>query len=258
MAGANPDTLIRFFNELKKVIGDDLLNGGIYANKRGYHNKRSNLPASDYSRQLSIDKEGSSELASAIDLTFRSAQASNFSNIALYSRRLYNAFSQRDSRLWWGDGTPIVREFFGNTDTDREVEGYSLHKISTGRPGPATSDSSHLWHIHISFTRGNVEKWEAVNQILSVMLDRPMEEEDMPLNAEDKAWIARAIRDGISDFFSDRENLKEIAEANWRRERDNPYSEDPSMKMAMGNMVASIAQNVQRLNEPETPPEPTE
>lgn len=171
VVSANPDAIVRFFNEFKAAAPEssDIVLGGIYAYKSGYHNTRANLlkyRPGDYSIQLSADKLGPSDKASALDITFNTARASDFRTIAKYSQRLLKAFKEKDSRLYY-NGKPVVREFFGNTDLDREVEGWSLY-----RDRAVSSDSSHLWHIHISFYREYCNNYTAIKGVLDVLLGR--------------------------------------------------------------------------------------
>jgi hypothetical protein len=57
-----------------------------------------------------------------------------------------------------------MREFYGNTDSDREVEGWDY-----ARGRSASSDDSHLWHIHISVHRKYVADKKAMRAILSIL-----------------------------------------------------------------------------------------
>lgn len=190
--GANPSALLRLWSEFDRVEPDARLNG-IYVGKRGYHNTRANHLAgrdggspSDYSvTDTPLDLQGPADKAAAIDINLESARLrSDFRNIAKYSKRLLSAFQSRDARLFH-DGKPVVREFFGNTDLDRDVEGWSLFRNRS-----ATSDDTHLWHIHISFHRWAVENWAAVSGVLAVLLDvdtpqpEPIPEDDMPTARE--------------------------------------------------------------------------
>lgn len=134
--------------------------GGIYANKPGYHNCRGNLPQSDYSVcDDPPDQGGPPDKAAAIDWTFPDAQAGNYSTIAKYTNRLLaSAKDPDDTRLnGW-------REFYGNADDDSYVEGWDC------RYGvAATSDSSHLWHIHISENRDQTKSQKNKEALLSVL-----------------------------------------------------------------------------------------
>ncbi len=133
--------------------------GGILARKRGYHNSRDSLPSTDYSvREFRADKEGPANLGSAIDWTFPDAQRGDYRTIAKYSKRLMAAGKAKDPR------TIYMREFFGNCDSDAYVEGYDFSKETD-----STSDSSHLWHIHISIHRAYINNVAAMNAILSIL-----------------------------------------------------------------------------------------
>jgi hypothetical protein len=133
--------------------------GGIVARKRGYHNSRDHLPTSDYSvREFARDRVGPKNLGSAIDWTFPDAQSGHYATIAKYSKRLYAAGKANDPR------TVYMREFFGNTDNDSEVEGWDFSKDR-----PSSSDKSHLWHIHISVHRQWINSAAAMQAILSIL-----------------------------------------------------------------------------------------
>lgn len=152
----------------KAEVGDDLVFAGIYANKSGYHNTRNNHlknRPNDYSIQLDIDRQGPGDQGAAIDMTFKSAQRGDYRNIAKYSQRLYQAGAAKDPRTY------PMREFYGNTDGDTEVEGWSYYR---GRPG--SSDSSHLWHIHISIHRKYINDEAAMRSILEIFTG----ESDLP------------------------------------------------------------------------------
>lgn len=133
--------------------------GGILARKPGYHNSRDHLPNTDYSvREFLEDRYGPVNLGSAIDWTFPDAQAGNYATINKYSNRLMNAGKLFDPR------TAVMREFFGNTDTDHTVEGWDFSKRV-----PTSSDSSHLWHIHISIHRKYINDGAAMKAILDIL-----------------------------------------------------------------------------------------
>lgn len=134
--------------------------GGVYANKPGYHNIRNNLPSWDYSVcDQPPDGGGPGDKAAAIDWTFPDAQGGNYTRIAKYTKRLLaSAQDPNDPRLnGW-------REFYGQADDDSYVEGWDC------RYGvPATSDSSHLWHIHISENRDQTTSKANKEALLSVL-----------------------------------------------------------------------------------------
>jgi hypothetical protein len=188
MAGENPSALVRLWNELKAQSpdADDMILSGIYVAKTGYHNTREHHEEdthggnpTDYSIRLDRDKQGSRYKAAAIDITFKTAQAGKFHVIAKYSLRLLNAMRNRDPRIFY-KGKPVIREFFGNSDLDWEVEGWTMHRTSTGQAGPASSDKSHLYHIHKSYFRDEVDNWDAVKGILDILLGKPIVEPEEP------------------------------------------------------------------------------
>lgn len=148
----------RFWEEFKKIEPTVKL-GGIYANKPGYHNTRDALSWADYSCKLPEDRKGPGDKASAIDLTFPDAQAGDFKTIRKYSTRLLNSGKDlKDSR---GN---YLREFYGNVDGNQIVDGWDYHYV-----GPASSDSSHLWHIHLSFLRCNINNRVGYDAVLSIL-----------------------------------------------------------------------------------------
>lgn len=190
----SPAAIRRIFTELQagapQTDADDMILSGILAFKSGYHNTRANHEAgklggkpNDYSIRFGVDQLGADDAAAAIDITFRSAQAGDFRMIAKYSRRLYDAMRAEDPRLFYR-GEPVIREFFGNIDTDRDVEGWSMRR-SSGTPGPVTSDGSHLWHLHQSIFRKFVDDWDALKGIPEVLLGRPLTPVPPPIEEDD-------------------------------------------------------------------------
>ncbi len=150
-----------FWEQFKKIEPTVLL-GGIYANKSGYHNTRARNQASwpgNYSIVLPPDKLGPSDKSAAIDLTFPDAQAGNYKTIMKYSQRLLK--SGKDLK---DDRGNYLREFYGNADGTQYVDGWDFYYVR-----PATSDSSHLWHIHLSFLRKFVTSRVAMDAILSIL-----------------------------------------------------------------------------------------
>lgn len=141
--------------------------GGIYANKAGYHNARDNLPAWDYSvTDNPPDWGGPGWAAAAIDWTFPEAQSGDYSRISVFTRRLIDSGKDpADPRMnGW-------REVYGNADTDTYVEGYDFRYQCD-----VTSDSSHLWHIHLSENRDQTESIDNKAALLSVLSGQPLDE----------------------------------------------------------------------------------
>jgi hypothetical protein len=139
--------------------------GGFYANKPGYHNIRGALPRFDYSVVSIKDQLGPADKCAAVDITFPDAQSAHYTLIARYSGRLMA--SGKDMKDERGN---YLREFFGQTNADKHVEGWDYQKVC-----PSTSaDSSHLWHIHISFVRAFVANPKAMRACLSILSAEPV------------------------------------------------------------------------------------
>lgn len=155
------DTMWWLWEQLQALEPKHSALGGIYANKSGYHNSRTNNEnhwPSDYSIRDAIDKKGPAGKGSAIDWTFRDAQAGNYATINKYFNRAYAAAKGKDPRM---DGW---REIFGQANVDSHVEGWDIRYHKT-----ATSDSSHLWHIHFSEVRAYISSQANKECLLSVL-----------------------------------------------------------------------------------------
>lgn len=151
--------------------------GGIYANKSGYHNSRSANQASwpwSYSIKLSLDRQGPSDKAAAIDYTMSGAEMRRRTGY------LVAAADRRDPRM------AAVREFYGTAD-GANVAG-RIKDTRAGSWRPSTSDTSHLWHIHISIFRAYVDQWAELDPVLSVLAGETLTQ-----------WEAR--RDGGDDVI---------------------------------------------------------
>lgn len=145
---------------------------GFYANKSGYHNKRSSIPMSDYSsgRDVANDRLGPSTKASAIDITLDEA------DMKLYSKRLADACKKKDARLYI-NGEPIIREFIGTLDGKTVycyvlTGGKALGVGADSGPDPGR-DKSHLWHLHISIIRKFMDNEKAMRNLLSILTATP-------------------------------------------------------------------------------------
>jgi hypothetical protein len=185
MANPNPARITDaswWFMQQLLALEPGTQNGGIYANKAGYHNARSNLQASpqwsnDYSIRLPADRRGPADKAAGYDWTFPEAQRGDYRRIMLYGRRIAVAFAGRDPRLaGW-------REVLVQADPDANAEGYDFVTWTTRTP-----DSSHLWHMHLSELRQFTEDRANKEAMLSVLRG---EEETMPITDEDAKKVAR-------------------------------------------------------------------
>ncbi len=157
------DPMWRMWTEGRKIIPGVLL-GGIYANKRGYHNTRKANQlnwSGNYSVRLSLDLQGPSDKAAAIDYTMSSTEMRRRTGY------LRDAVERSDPRL------AAVREFYGT------LNGNTVYgRIKDSRNGDwdsSSADNSHLWHIHISIFRAYVDQWSELEPILSVLTGESLE-----------------------------------------------------------------------------------
>lgn len=142
--------------------------GGTYANKAGFHNKGSQVrdygagnSSTDYSIRDAVNRSGVWRThSSAWDWTFTTAQGGNYALIDKYTSRLVSSsLNGSDPRL-----DLILFEFYGQADSDSHVEGYDEY-----HERDVTSDSSHLWHIHMSFRRSKVNDWWGMWALYTVL-----------------------------------------------------------------------------------------
>lgn len=144
-------------------------NGGTYADKRGFHNKGSQVRDvgagnrdTDYSIRDGINRRGDCwrTHSAAWDWTFTDAQRGDYRRIDKYTSRLVaSALDKNDPRL-----DLVLFEFYGQADSDTDVEGYNEY-----REQHVSSDKSHLWHIHFSFLRSKVDDWWAMWALYTVL-----------------------------------------------------------------------------------------
>ena len=147
-----PAAIQHMFDSLNAVIPQAIMAGivGDSAHTYGYHRGRNYVGSNDYSVQTPPDKKGNGEAASALDISWETAQWQY-----TVSQRLMNA--KNDSRM-----NPI-REFFGSID-GRNVCGWDYYGNYS-----VTSDDSHLWHIHISVLREYADNDAALQGVAAVM-----------------------------------------------------------------------------------------
>lgn len=173
------------------ALASNSRNSGVTVNKGGYHSTRNWLKTNqpdDYSIQLPADKLGPGDEGSAFDWSFDDARLhSDFKTIAKFSTRLYEAGQRKDPRAY------PMREFQGNIDSDRTVEGWSYYRDHA----LTTSDLTHLWHIHFSIWRKHINDPAAMRSILSILSGE--EEDDMSLTAEDLLKIRALVKEEVTD-----------------------------------------------------------
>jgi len=128
---------------------------GIAAQKTGYHDSRENNPSWNYSVILPLDKQGPADGAAAIDITLSDAQMKKF------TKMLMEGLDKKDPRL------KAIKEVIGTID-GRNVVRYTRNS-PTSSPVWASSDSSHLWHIHISLFRAYINDWDVLKGIIAFL-----------------------------------------------------------------------------------------
>ena len=141
------------YNAVVKAMGG--VGSGIAAQKTGYHDSRQNNPSGNYSVVQSWDKEGPANGAAALDITLSDAKMKKFTKL------LMDAMDRKDPRVM------AMREVIGTVD-GRSVVRYT-RETPNGAPRWASSDSSHLWHIHISLYRKYINDWNALKGIIEVL-----------------------------------------------------------------------------------------
>ncbi len=153
--------------------------GGIYANKPGYHNKRDNLPAHDYSVQQPDDQAGSGQNASALDITLRDP-----ADMAKLTQRLIDLTYAADPRI------QVLREFLGTLD-GVNVVGCDVR----GMYDITSEDTTHTWHEHISIFRRWAGDWAAMDAVADAIIGgtSPGDEDDM--TPEQEQQLAQAAND---------------------------------------------------------------
>jgi hypothetical protein len=177
-----PAGITSLFNQIHAAI-PAAINGGIVgdqAHDYGYHRGRNYVSADDYSVQLPEDRQGDGEAACGLDLSWSDAQWQY-----TVSQRLLDA--AHDSRMH------PVREFYGSVDGVHVVgwdytEGHS-----------ATSDDSHLWHVHLSILRQYSNDTAALSGVAAVITGGGAPA--APPSDEDDEMKAFLIRDGSGKFW---------------------------------------------------------
>jgi hypothetical protein len=178
--------------------------GGDYVNKAGGHNAGENLPdygegdpRTDHSIRRGPDRRGPwwKKFTCAEDWTFTNAHHGDYTQMNLYSRRLYNAMKDpNDTRP---DDT--FQYFIGQTDKDRQVEGWNEYKDDD-----ESGDESHLWHQHRQYRRNIVGLYSKMWQILTI----------------DMGWTyAEYLKSLEADVDLTPKNLQDIADKVWSEKR---------------------------------------
>lgn len=155
MSARAPQAIYSLWNDIHKHLPQAVLSGivGDVHHSFGYHLARRDLPQSDYSVQLSLDRKGASDCASALDVSLPPDL------MKICTRRLLAAAKAEDPRL------KGLREFCGTLD-GRQTYPWDLSTNSS--EGIDTWDDSHLWHIHLSFYRAYADNYDVIAPIADV------------------------------------------------------------------------------------------
>lgn len=164
-----PQAIYSLWADVQKAIPSAVLSGivGDAAHSFGYHLSRQELPASDYSVQLTLDKRGASDCASALDISLSP------SLMQTCTRRLLTAAKAGDPRL------KGLREFCG---TLNGADTYPWDLSTNTSEGVNSWDNSHLWHIHLSFFRAYADDYTTLAPIAQVLAG--IQGDDMPTPAD--------------------------------------------------------------------------
>lgn len=157
-----PDAVYSVFHHVKARTPSARY-GGAYVRKPGFHaSVEDNLASwpSNYSIREAINRRDPRTVTRALDITLSDA------DMRTLTRRLAAAARDDDPRL---EG---LREFFGTLD-GRTVYGRA-HRGPDTAWYAASADSSHLWHIHLSFFTPYADDWAALAGIVSVLIGQSL------------------------------------------------------------------------------------
>jgi hypothetical protein len=150
----------------------------------GYHLARQDLPQSDYSVQLGLDRMGASDCASALDVTLPADL------MKTCTARLLAAAKARDPRL------KGLREFCGTLDGSVT---YPWDLSTNESEGVGSWDDSHLWHIHLSFYRAYADSYDVLAPIADVLAGT---QEALMVTADDETKIRAIVHDELNKSFT--------------------------------------------------------
>ena len=177
-----PQAILDLFAQVKAAF-PSAINAGVIGDKAhtyGYHRGRAFVSSSDYSVQYAEDKEGDNQAACGLDISWNKA-----SDQYEVSKRLLAA--KTDSRM------AACREFYGSTD------GVNVCGWDYKGGYAVTSDSSHLWHIHISFLRKYANDTGALARIGDVIAGTSGgKDEDMPQHVSLNRTSAIRLEPGVA------------------------------------------------------------
>lgn len=146
-APSNLDQFYRWLRDFYNMTAQWIGGKGDNNHIRGYHRSRRWIKESQYSRDHAADYSIQHELDQGGDENWLAAlDASLPANRAVPNSPLYAACRRVDEAVRAGL-LPQVREYYGTFD------GVTVVGYDTAKGRPASSDKSHLGHLHISFYR---------------------------------------------------------------------------------------------------------
>jgi hypothetical protein len=180
-----PDAVYSVFHHVKARVPSARY-GGAYVRKPGFHSSVEDNLASwpdNYSIREAINRRDPRTVTRALDITLSDA------DMRTLTRRLAEAAARNDPRL-----APL-REFFGTLD-NRTVYGRA-HRGPDAPWYAATADSSHLWHLHLSFLTPYADDWVALAGIVSVLIGQSLADYlaggimqlDLPKHGDKGTWV---------------------------------------------------------------------
>lgn len=172
MSTTLPKALNSIYDLIDPYFKTSKRGGIVNANSPGYHTSREDLirqgRGDNYSIQCPADRRGSAKHAAGIDITF-----GDVDELITMHKRLRKACTP-DSKDNYDPRIECVREIIGTVD-GRNVSGYNRVATGTGsrsRVGwdsSGYSDSSHLWHEHVSVLRDRVDNANDMRGLAEVM-----------------------------------------------------------------------------------------
>ncbi|MFB6392644.1 hypothetical protein [Polymorphospora lycopeni] len=94
-----------------------------------------------------------------------------------------------------------IAAWYGNLDGDQRVDGYD-----NVRNVAATSDSSHLWHLHITFKRRYAGDMAVMRKVFAILTGAPIPGQPAPSpspapTVRRAAWAAAAEETAMKDWY---------------------------------------------------------
>jgi hypothetical protein len=170
------------------IVGD-----AAHARRATYHISVQDQPyrAGNYTLHAPADRRGRTDIARAIDLTMGPADMNRMGD------RLWAACVKNHRDPGSEPRIEIVRDWYGRRSGVGSVTGWNRYDSGGKNVGPASSDSSHDWHTHISIFTDYADDPVAMRGLIDIILGRPLQEEDMPFTDADKQFIRDVVDNRI-------------------------------------------------------------